>query len=124
MSIKKEGHRHLLCRFFLTSYICYILMLLKSSTMAYYREKQMAKDNIKQVPRVIILFCYILVLFIINRLAFDMGCLLITQRTANVTKTILNQCNTIFAMRSFDKTGKDFLSDYMGREYAEKLSLL
>ena len=55
---------------------------------------------------------------------YGMGCLLITQRTANVTKTILNQCNTIFAMRSFDKTGKDFLSDYMGKEYAEKLSLL
>ena len=53
-----------------------------------------------------------------------MGCLLVTQRTANVTKTILNQCNTIFAMRSFDKTGKEFLSDYMGKEYAEKLSLL
>ncbi len=55
---------------------------------------------------------------------YGMGCLLITQRTANVTKTILNQCNTIFAMRSFDETGKNFLSDYMGREYAEKLSLL
>ena len=55
---------------------------------------------------------------------YGMGCLLITQRTANVTKTILNQCNTIFAMRSFDQTGKDFLSDYIGKEYAEKLSLL
>lgn len=55
---------------------------------------------------------------------YGMGCLLVTQRTANVTKTILNQCNTIFAMRSFDKTGKEFLSDYMGKEYAEKLSLL
>jgi len=55
---------------------------------------------------------------------YGMGCLLVTQRTANVTKTILNQCNTIFAMRSFDQTGKDFLSDYMGKEYAEKLSLL
>lgn len=55
---------------------------------------------------------------------YGMGCLLITQRTANVTKTILNQCNTIFAMRSFDKTGKDFLSDYMGEEYAQRLSLL
>lgn len=39
---------------------------------------------------------------------FGMGCLLITQRTANVTKSILNQCNTIFAMRTFDDTGKDF----------------
>jgi DNA helicase HerA-like ATPase len=50
-----------------------------------------------------------------------MGCLLITQRTANVTKTILNQCNTIFAMRTFDDTGKEFLSNYLGRSYAESL---
>jgi hypothetical protein len=55
---------------------------------------------------------------------YGLGCLLITQRTANVTKTILNQCNTIFAMRSFDETGKTFLSDYIGKEYAEKMSLL
>jgi len=49
---------------------------------------------------------------------YGLGCLLITQRTANVTKTILNQCNTIFAMRTFDDTGKEFLSNYIGREYA------
>lgn len=55
---------------------------------------------------------------------YGMGCLLITQRTANVTKTILNQCNTIFAMRTFDDTGKEFLSNYVGRDYAETLSSL
>lgn len=55
---------------------------------------------------------------------YGMGCLLITQRTANVTKTILNQCNTIFAMRTFDDTGKDFLSNYVGRDYADTLSSL
>ncbi len=49
---------------------------------------------------------------------FGLGCLLVTQRTANVTKTILNQCNTIFAMRTFDDTGKEFLSNYIGRDYA------
>ena len=49
------------------------------------------------------------------------GCLLVTQRTANVTKTILNQCNTIFAMRTFDDTGKEFLSNYIGSEYAKIL---
>lgn len=53
---------------------------------------------------------------------FGLGCLLITQRTANVTKTILNQCNTIFAMRTFDETGKTFLSNYIGSDYASKLS--
>ncbi|WP_414430390.1 helicase HerA domain-containing protein [Alcanivorax sp. IL3] len=53
---------------------------------------------------------------------FGLGCLLITQRTANVTKTILNQCNTIFAMRTFDDTGKGFLGNYIGNDYAQSLS--
>lgn len=52
---------------------------------------------------------------------YGLGCLLITQRTANVTKTILNQCNTIFAMRTFDDTGKEFLGNYIGSDYAAVL---
>lgn len=52
---------------------------------------------------------------------FGLGCLLVTQRTANVTKTILNQCNTIFAMRTFDDTGKTFLSNYLGSTYSDLL---
>ncbi len=55
---------------------------------------------------------------------FGLGCILISQRTANVTKTILNQCNTIFAMRTFDDTGKEFLSNYIGRDYAAVLPSL
>ena len=55
---------------------------------------------------------------------YGLGCLLITQRTANVTKTILNQCNTIFAMRTFDDTGKEFLSNYIGHDYAGVLPSL
>ena len=55
---------------------------------------------------------------------YGLGCLLITQRTANVTKTILNQCNSIFAMRTFDDTGKSFLANYIGSEYSSKLSSL
>ncbi len=55
---------------------------------------------------------------------YGLGCLLITQRTANVTKTILNQCNSIFAMRTFDDTGKAFLANYIGSEYSSKLSSL
>ena len=55
---------------------------------------------------------------------FGLGCLLITQRTANVTKTILNQCNSIFAMRTFDDTGKDFLGNYIGSDYAKVLPSL
>lgn len=55
---------------------------------------------------------------------YGLGCLLITQRTANVTKSILNQCNTIFAMRTFDDTGKDFLGNYIGSDYAGVLPSL
>ncbi|MCB2196769.1 MAG: DUF87 domain-containing protein [Bacteroidetes bacterium] len=55
---------------------------------------------------------------------YGLGCMLITQRTANVTKTILNQCNSIFAMRTFDDTGKNFISNYIGSEYSDKLSSL
>lgn len=55
---------------------------------------------------------------------FGLGSLLISQRTANVTKTILNQCNTIFALRSFDQTGLDFLRNYMGEEYSQAISTL
>ena len=55
---------------------------------------------------------------------YGLGCLLITQRTANVTKTILNQCNTVFAMRTFDETGKEFLANYLGRDYANVLPTL
>jgi len=55
---------------------------------------------------------------------YGMGCLLITQRTANVTKTILNQCNTLFALQSFDQTGLDFLKNYIGEKYAHSISTL
>ena len=55
---------------------------------------------------------------------FGLGCLVVTQRTANVTKTILNQCNTVFAMRTFDETGKEFLANYIGKDYAASLSSL
>ncbi len=55
---------------------------------------------------------------------YGMGALVITQRTANVTKTILNQCNTIFALQSFDQTGLDFLKNYMGEEYSHAISTL
>jgi uncharacterized protein len=55
---------------------------------------------------------------------YGLGSLVITQRTANVSKSILNQCNTIFAMRVFDDTGKGFLENYIGAEYADTLPTL
>lgn len=55
---------------------------------------------------------------------YGLGCLVITQRTANVTKSILNQCNSVFALRSFDDTSREFLSNYIGRDYAQVLPTL
>lgn len=55
---------------------------------------------------------------------YGLGCVVITQRTANVTKTILNQCNTVFALRVFDATGMEFLKNYIGEDYAGVLSTL
>jgi len=55
---------------------------------------------------------------------YGLGSLVITQRTANVSKSILNQCNTIFALRIFDDTGKNFLENYIGGDYANTLPTL
>jgi DNA helicase HerA-like ATPase len=55
---------------------------------------------------------------------YGLGCLVITQRTANVTKTILNQCNSVFALRVFDSTGMEFLRNYVGDDYSSVLSTL
>jgi len=55
---------------------------------------------------------------------YGLGCLIITQRTANVTKSILNQCNTVFALQTFDATGMEFLANYIGADYTGILSTL
>ncbi|MCA9910853.1 MAG: ATP-binding protein, partial [Anaerolineae bacterium] len=55
---------------------------------------------------------------------YGFGCLVITQRTAHVTKSILNQCHTIFALRTFDRTGMEFLSNYLGDDYTNMLNSL
>jgi hypothetical protein len=55
---------------------------------------------------------------------YGLGCLVVTQRTANVTKSILNQCNTVFALRVFDSTGMEFLRNYIGDDYSGVLSTL
>ncbi len=55
---------------------------------------------------------------------FGLGSLVVTQRTANISKSILNQCNTIFALRVFDDTGKQFLENYIGSDYSNTLPTL
>lgn len=55
---------------------------------------------------------------------FGLGTMVVTQRTANISKSILNQCNTIFALRVFDDTGKQFLENYIGKDYSNVLPTL
>lgn len=55
---------------------------------------------------------------------YGLGSLVVTQRTANISKSILNQCNTIFALRVFDDTGKQFLENYIGSDYSNLLPTL
>lgn len=55
---------------------------------------------------------------------YGLGSFIVTQRTANISKSVLNQCNTIFAMRVFDDTGKQFLENYIGSDYSNVLPTL
>jgi len=55
---------------------------------------------------------------------YDVGLLVIAQRTANVSKTILTQCNTIISFQEFDRTSSEFLSNYFGDGIAKILPTL
>ena len=55
---------------------------------------------------------------------FNVGLLVIAQRTANVSKTILTQCNTIVSFQEFDKTSSDFLANYFGQDIVGSLPKL
>lgn len=52
---------------------------------------------------------------------YDIGFLVIAQRTANVSKTVLTQCNTVIAFQEFDRTSSDFLSNYFGENISATL---
>jgi uncharacterized protein len=55
---------------------------------------------------------------------YNIGFFVIAQRTANVSKTVLTQCNSIIVFQEFDKTSSDFLSNYFGAEYIKALPTL
>jgi len=55
---------------------------------------------------------------------YDVGLLVIAQRSANVSKTILTQCNTVISFQQFDKTSSDFLANYFGDGIAKILPSL
>lgn len=55
---------------------------------------------------------------------YNIGFFVIAQRTANVSKTVLTQCNSMIVFQEFDKTSSDFLSNYLGTEYIKALPTL
>jgi hypothetical protein len=52
---------------------------------------------------------------------YNIGFIVIAQRTANVSKTVLTQCNSVIAFQQFDKTSADFLTNYMGTDMVAAL---
>jgi uncharacterized protein len=46
---------------------------------------------------------------------YGVGFIVIAQRTANVSKTVLTQCNTIISFQAFDQTSFGFLENYIGK---------
>jgi hypothetical protein len=55
---------------------------------------------------------------------YGVGFIVIAQRTANVSKTILTQCNSLVAFKQFDRTGAEFMSNYMGDAMASAVANL
>lgn len=55
---------------------------------------------------------------------YGIGFLVIAQRTANVSKTVLTQCNSVVAFQQFDKTSGEFLGNYMGSDFVDTLTRL
>lgn len=55
---------------------------------------------------------------------YDIGFMIIGQRTANISKTILTQCNTMICFQAFDDTNFNFLGNYIGKDLAISLPSL
>ena len=55
---------------------------------------------------------------------YNIGFIVIAQRTANVSKTVLTQCNSVIVFQELDKTTSDFLSNYMGQSFVDILPSL
>lgn len=52
---------------------------------------------------------------------YGVGMIVIAQRTANVSKTVLTQCNTIVCFQAFDETSFIFLGNYIGKDLVQTL---
>lgn len=52
---------------------------------------------------------------------YGIGFIVIAQRTANVSKTILTQCNSLICFQAFDNTSFEFLKNYIDEEYIKAI---
>lgn len=52
---------------------------------------------------------------------FGVGLLLVSQRTALVSKTLLSQCNTCISFAMYDKTGLDYLASVFASEHVRAI---
>ncbi len=52
---------------------------------------------------------------------YGVGMLIIAQRTANVSKTVLTQCNTVVCFQAFDETSFIFLGNYVGKDLVQTM---
>lgn len=52
---------------------------------------------------------------------YGVGLIVLAQRTANVSKTVLTQCNTVICFQAFDETSFNFLGNYVGKDMAQTL---
>ena len=52
---------------------------------------------------------------------YRVGLLIIAQRTATVSKTVLTQCNTIVSFSCFDDTSLGFFQNFFGKTYTEAI---
>lgn len=55
---------------------------------------------------------------------YGTGFLVIAQRTANVSKTVLTQCNPVICFQAFYQTNFNFLRNYIGRDMVQILPYL
>lgn len=53
---------------------------------------------------------------------YGVGLMVIGQRTANISKTILTQCNTMICFQAFDDTNFNFLGNYIGKKFSYKFT--
>jgi uncharacterized protein len=53
----------------------------------------------------------------LQRRKYRVGLLVIAQRTATVSKSVLTQCNTVITLNCFDETSLGFLGNVYGDAY-------